>query len=77
MKKLFLLAVAFVFLSSCKKNFSCACKSINPAPTGGYINQTQYGVKEFNEQAAHEHCLKNYQESGKALGDDYTCEVMQ
>lgn len=75
MKKLFLFVAALLVFASCKKNFSCACKSINPVPNGGYMNQTQYSVKAYNEQAAHDDCLKTYEESGKAVGD-HSCEVM-
>lgn len=75
MKKLLLLATVLIFSASCKKNYSCACKSVNPIPNGGYVNQTQYSMKEFNEQAAKDKCLKTYEESGKAKGD-YSCEVM-
>lgn len=75
MKKLLLLAAAVTFLASCKKNFSCACKSVNPIPNGGYVNQTQYSMKEFNEQDAKNKCIKTYEDSGKAQGE-YSCEVM-
>jgi len=76
MKKLILLAAFVGLFASCKKNYSCACKSVNPIPNGGYVNQTQYSMKEFNEGDAKNKCLKTYEESGKALGTDYSCEVM-
>jgi len=75
MKKLIILVPALFVLASCKKNFSCTCNETSTVQNGGYINQTQYNVKEYNEQGARDRCSDMYV-NDKAPKGDHKCEVM-
>ncbi len=75
MKKLIILVPALFFITSCKKNFSCTCNEVSTVQNGGYINQTQYNVKQYNEQGARDKCTEMYVENVQPKGD-HKCEVM-
>jgi hypothetical protein len=63
MKNIMFLLAALVLLS-CKKTYHCACNSLTSNQQGGgYVNQTQYTVKERSEENAQTKCLEKYNES--------------
>jgi len=75
MKKLLILVPALFMMISCKKNYSCTCNEVSTVQNGGYINQTQYNVKEYNEQGARDRCTDMYVNNVAPKGD-HKREVM-
>ena len=64
MKKLFILFTSVVFLAACKKTYHCTCNTTSTAlQNGGYVNQAQYTVKMYGQEAAHDKCLDMYRQS--------------
>ena len=64
MKKLFILVIAVVSFASCKKTYHCTCNTTSTAlQNGGYVNQAQYTVKMYGQEAAHDKCLDMYRNS--------------
>lgn len=57
------LSLIFIF-TSCKKEYTCECKTIDPHQ--GFINPETYHVKEKNKDDAMVNCAKQYDQSGKA-----------
>ena len=48
---------------------------------GGYVNQAQYTVKKYNQDAAHDKCLEMYNNSDyvttmKPASTDISCEMI-
>jgi hypothetical protein len=82
MKKLSILFTAVVFLASCKKTYHCTCNTTSTAlQNGGYVNQAQYTVKMYGQEAAHDKCLDMYNNSDyvqqtKPASTDIKCEVI-
>ena len=84
MKKLFILFTVVVFLASCKKTYHCTCNTTSTAlQNGGYVNQVQYTVKMYGQEAAHDKCLEDYKNSSYVAGatppvasTDIKCEVI-
>jgi hypothetical protein len=82
MKKLFILLMAVGFLASCKKTYHCTCNTTSTAlQNGGYVNQTQYTVKMYGQEAAHDKCIEMYQETdyyktNNVQPQDIKCEVI-
>lgn len=82
MKKLSILFTAVVFLASCKKTYHCTCNTKSMAlQNGGYVNQAQYTVKKYNQDAAHDKCLEMYNNSDyvttmKPASTDISCEMI-
>lgn len=82
MKKLFILFVAVVFLASCKKTYHCTCNTKSYVlQNGGYVNQAQYTVKMYGQEAAHDKCLEMYNNSDYVTTmhpaqTDVNCEVI-
>lgn len=84
MKKLSILFVAVVFLASCKKTYHCTCNTTSTAlQNGGHVNQTQYSVKMYGQEAARDKCLDMYRNTEYVTSanppipsTDMTCEVI-
>lgn len=82
MKKLFILFTSVLFLASCKKTYHCTCNTTSTAlQNGGYVNQTQYTVKMYGQDAAHDKCLEMYKETdyvkqNNPPSTDMKCEVI-
>ena len=82
MKKLFILFTVVVFLASCKKTYHCTCNTTSTAlQNGGYVNQAQYTVKMYGQEAAHDKCLDMYRQSSYVTTNnvpntDTQCEVI-
>ncbi len=84
MKKLFILFTVVVFLASCKKTYHCTCNTTSTAlQNGGYVNQVQYTVKMYGQDAAHDKCLDMYKNSDyitkanpPVSNTDIKCEVI-
>ena len=82
MKKLSILFMAVVFLASCKKTYHCTCNTTSTAlQNGGHVNQTQYTVKMYGQEAAHDKCLDMYRNTDYVTVNnipttDTQCEVI-
>ena len=82
MKKLFILFTVVVFLASCKKTYHCTCNTASTAlQNGGYVNQVQYTVKMYGQEAAHDKCLDMYRQTdyvttNNVPSTDTKCEVI-
>jgi hypothetical protein len=59
-----LFILSLVAVLGCKKKYHCVCSVATGSSQGvGYTNQTQYTVKEWNEQKAHDKCIDEYGKS--------------
>jgi hypothetical protein len=82
MKKLFILFASVVFLASCKKTYHCTCNTTSYVlQNGGHVNQTQYTVKMYGQEAAHDKCLDMYRQTeyvttNNVPTSDTQCEVI-
>lgn len=73
MKVLFYLLFGLT-LFSCKKNYTCQCSTLDP--NYGFVNPTEYQVRERKELDVMEACVNKFVESGKAT-NGINCQVSQ
>ncbi|MDF2448604.1 MAG: hypothetical protein K0R26_1108 [Bacteroidota bacterium] len=74
MKIAFGIGIILIICISCKKEYTCECKTIDVHQ--GFINPVNYQVKEKNEKDALSNCAKQYNASGSATGG-IKCDVTQ
>ncbi len=69
-------------MASCKKTYHCTCNTKSYVlQNGGFVNQAQYTVKMYGQEAAHDKCLEMYNETeyikqNNPPSTDVTCEVI-
>jgi uncharacterized protein YxeA len=72
MKKIILIIAIGSAMFSCKKKYNCECST--PDARLGYINTTNYTVKEKNKTQALSSCIKKFGDSGYATSG-ISCEI--